>query len=156
MISCFLMFPSSYYYYPFLTKSFRPVKSTATTGSFPTTHALCPGGITRASPGPNSSSFPSSIMTFIRPDIIYWVCGAWQLFVLTSGFTHFSQLHPGSNVALPIVTSPSFASSILPFSNVRVSSGDESKLFLCIFANCFCQKYYCCYCAYKKFFFILS
>jgi len=56
---------------------------------------------------------------------MYWVCGAWQLFVLTSGLTHFSQLHPGSRVALPIVTSPSFASSIFPFSNVLVSSGSN-------------------------------
>src|SRR5918996_826979 len=34
----------------------------------------------------------------------------------------------------PIVMSPKFASSILPFSNVRVSSGEEAKLFFCILA----------------------
>src|ERR687886_1662963 len=94
MISCFLIsFRNSYYYYPFLTKSFAPVKSTATTGSFPTTHELCPGGITAASPGPKSSSVPSSITTFNLPETKYSVCGAWQLFVLTNGFRHFSQLH---------------------------------------------------------------
>jgi hypothetical protein len=48
---------------------------------------------------------------------------------LTIGFTHFSQLHPGSKIALPTVTSLKFARSIFPFSNVRVSSGEESKLF---------------------------
>jgi hypothetical protein len=88
-----------------------------------------PGGITAVSPGPPSISEPSSILTFILPEIIYDVCGAWQLFVPTSSLTHFSQLHPGSNVALPTTTSPKFASSIFPFSNVRVSSGEESKLF---------------------------
>jgi hypothetical protein len=36
----------NYYYYPFLAKSFAPVKSIATRDSFPTTHELCPGGIT--------------------------------------------------------------------------------------------------------------
>src|ERR671926_1438395 len=106
-------------------------------GSFPTTHALCPGGTTAVSPGPVSVSVPSSITTFILPDITYIVCGAWQLFVFTNGLTHFSQLHPGSNVDLPITTSPRFASSIFPFSNVRVSSGEESKLFFCMLANCF-------------------
>ena len=42
---------------------------------------------------------------------------------------HFSPLHPGSNIPLPMVTSPKFASSILPFSNALVSSGEESRLF---------------------------
>jgi hypothetical protein len=50
--------------------------------------------------------------------------------VLTNGFTHLSQLHRGSRVARPIVTSPSFAGSIFPFSNVRISSGEESTFFL--------------------------
>ncbi|MGC1132829.1 MAG: hypothetical protein WA941_08400 [Nitrososphaeraceae archaeon] len=50
-----------------LAYSFRPVKSILTTGSFPTTQALCPSGITAASPGPNSSSVPSS--TLILPEI---------------------------------------------------------------------------------------
>ena len=49
---------------------------------------------------------------------------------LAIGFTHFSQLHPNSKIALPTVTSPlKFARSIFPFSKVRVSSGEESKLF---------------------------
>src|SRR5947199_7842702 len=49
------------------------------------------------------------------------------------GFTHFSQLHPGSKYALPILVSPTFASSTLPLSKDRVSSGDFI-LFFCIFA----------------------
>jgi hypothetical protein len=40
------------WYYPLFAYSFNPVKSIPTTGSFPTTHALCPVGITAASPGP--------------------------------------------------------------------------------------------------------
>jgi hypothetical protein len=47
----------------------------------------------------------------------------------------FQQAYPHSNVALPITTSPRFANSTFPFSNVRVSSGEEFKLFFCIFAN---------------------
>src|SRR5215211_4993363 len=42
--------------------------STDTTGSSPTTHASCPGGITYASPGPTSSSVPSSNLTCNRPE----------------------------------------------------------------------------------------
>ena len=37
------------YLHQLLAYSFRPVKSIPTTGSFPTTQALCPGGITAAS-----------------------------------------------------------------------------------------------------------
>jgi len=58
---------------PLFAYSFNPVKSIPTTGSFPTTQALCPGGITAASPGPNSSSAPSSMTTLILPETMYWV-----------------------------------------------------------------------------------
>src|SRR5918996_4462796 len=108
-----------------------PVKSTATNGSSPITQASCPGGTYPTSPGPNSSSLPSSILTLILPDITYVVCGTSQLLVLTMGFTHFSQLQPGSKYALPMLVFPTFANSILPFSNVLVSSG-EVMLFFCI------------------------
>src|ERR671918_1054965 len=82
------------------------------------------------SPGPNSSSRPSSITTLMRPDIMYCVCGASQLFVFTIGLTHFSQLHPGSSVILPIaVPFLNVVSSSLPFSNVRVSSGEFIDFF---------------------------
>src|SRR5215212_4475615 len=101
-----------------------------TTDSFPTTHALCPGGTTRVSPGPNSSSLLSSITTLMRPDIMYCVWGASQLFVFTIGLTHLSQLHPGSSVILPIVVPfLNVVSSSLPFSNVRVSSGEFIDFF---------------------------
>jgi hypothetical protein len=48
--------------------------------------------------------------------------------VFTMGYTHFSQLQRGSNVTRPIVASLGFTSLTLPFSKVRVSSGD-SRLF---------------------------
>jgi hypothetical protein len=65
---------------------------------------------------------------------------------LTIGLTHFSQLHPDSNVDLPITTLPKFASSIFPFSNVHVSSAKNpsffsacwptvSKIFYCYYVN---------------------
>ena len=53
--------------------------------------------------------------------------------ILIIGLTHFSQLRPGSRVALPIVTSLKFASSTLPLSNGCVSSG-KLRLFFCILA----------------------
>ena len=127
---------SSIILHSFFAYSFIPVKLIIIHGSSPTTNALCPGGITAVSPGPPSTLVPSSILTFILPEIMYDVCGVWQLFVLTSGLTHYSQLHPGSNVPLPIVTplSEKFTISILPFSNVLTSSG-EAKLFANIFAD---------------------
>src|SRR5918999_4393540 len=80
--------------------------------------------------GPNSSSEPSSITILIRPDIIYCVCGASQLLVLTIGLTHFSQLHPGSSVILPIVVPfVKVVNSSLPLSNVLTSSGELIDFF---------------------------
>src|ERR687892_1170499 len=80
--------------------SFIPVKSTATNGSSPTTHASCPGGTYATSPGPNSCSVPSSILTRILPDIPYCVCANWQLFVLAMGLTSLDHFQPGSKVTL--------------------------------------------------------
>src|SRR2546428_1486107 len=40
------------------------------------------------------------------------------------GFTCLDHLHPGSNLARPIVPPPIFTSSIFPFSNLRTSSGE--------------------------------
>src|SRR6266498_5107499 len=119
--------------YRFFAYFVIPVKSIAMHFSSPTTHALWPGGTIPTSPGPNSSSVPSSMTTFILPEITYWVCGASQLFVFAIGLTHFSQLHPGSNSALPIVTSFKLAISTLPFSNALVSSGSLLRFFLMIF-----------------------
>jgi hypothetical protein len=45
------------------------------------------------------------------------------------------QLQPGSKIPSPIVISPKFATPIFPFSDVRVSSGEESKLFFYIFVD---------------------
>ena len=56
-------------------------------------------------------------------------CRTWHLFVFTIDLTHFSQLHPGSNDLLPMVTLPRFVRSIFPFSNDLVSSGKETRLF---------------------------
>src|SRR5215217_8089402 len=101
-----------------------------TTDSFPTTHALCPGGTTRVSPGPNSSSLLSSMTTLMRPDSMYCVWGASQLFVFTTGLTHLSQLHLGSSVILPIVAPfLNVVNSSLPLSNLRISSGEFIYFF---------------------------
>jgi hypothetical protein len=51
------------------------------------------------------------------------------------GFMDFSQLQPGRKVIRQIVVSPSFAKPILPFSNVWVSSCEESRLFFNILEN---------------------
>ena len=52
-----------------LAYSAMPVKSMLTTGSSPTTQPSWPGGITKASPGPSSSSVPSSILITNQPEI---------------------------------------------------------------------------------------
>ena len=86
-------------------------------------HASCPGGFTAVSQGPPSTSVPSAILTFFPVEIIHIACGAWQVFVLTNGLTHFSQSHLGKNVALPITILLRFTISIFRFSNVLTSSG---------------------------------
>jgi hypothetical protein len=69
-------------------------------------------------------------LVYCIPPIMYCVCGASQLFVFTIGLTHLSQLHPGSSVILPIaVPFLNVVSSSLPFSNVRVSSGEFIDFF---------------------------
>src|SRR6201987_2854551 len=100
-----------------------------TTGSLPTTHASWPGGKSDTSPGPNSSSLPSSIRTRRRPEM--WHCrgGAWQLSVFTIGFTQADHFHPGCSVARPNVTPPNVTSSTWPLSNERFSSGDDKVFF---------------------------
>src|SRR6266571_6765022 len=40
------------------------------------------------------------------------------------GLPCLDHLHPGSNLARPIVPPPIFTSSIFPFSNLRTSSGE--------------------------------
>src|SRR5438309_5533815 len=101
-----------------------PWKSTTTTGSFPTTHASCPGGTNDISPGPTSFAVPSFITIWRTPETWYWKWGASQLSVFAIGFTCLDHLHPGSNLARPIVPPPIFTSSIFPFSNLRTSSGE--------------------------------
>jgi|GEM_PF-6111519 hypothetical protein len=58
-----------------------------TTGSLPTTQALCPGGITAVSPGPNSSSAPSSMTTLILPETIY------TEYVVLDNYLFFDRFH---------------------------------------------------------------
>src|SRR6266542_2506492 len=52
-----------------LAYSVNPCQSITTHGSFPTIHASWPGGMMLKSPGPNSICSPSSMTTFIRPDM---------------------------------------------------------------------------------------
>jgi hypothetical protein len=82
--------------------------------------------------GPPSTTVPSSITDFTLPKRTSEVCGTWQLSVFSIGLTYFSQLHPGSSVALAIVKPPRFTSSIFYFSELMVSSR-ELKLFVCNF-----------------------
>jgi hypothetical protein len=57
--------------------------------------------------------------TNVKPDIS----------IFTIGFRYFSQLHPGSNAALPMFKFPTVANSILPVSKVLVSSGEVRDFF---------------------------
>src|SRR3989338_4158919 len=100
-----------------------PWKSTTTTGSLPTTQASRPVGSSDTSPALHSRVVPSSITTFIVPEIWYWKCGASQLVVFAIGFTWVDHFQPGSKVPRPMVTPPILTNSTRPFSNVRTSSG---------------------------------
>src|SRR5512132_1914398 len=83
-----------------------PEISMTTTGSSPTIQASWPDGSSETSPGPNSSSLPSSIRTRRRPDTWYWRCGASQLSVPAMCLTWVDQRQPGRKVARPKVTPP--------------------------------------------------
>lgn len=78
-----------------LAYSTMPWKSIPTTGSFPTTHASCPGGIEETSPSLRSIPVPSSITTCKVPEMRYWKCGASQLLVFAIGLTCVDHFHPG-------------------------------------------------------------
>ncbi len=78
-----------------------PLKSIAMHGSSLITRASWPGGITPASPGPNSHSFPSSILTYILPEITYAVWYTRQLSAFAIGFANVDHSQPGSTVAPP-------------------------------------------------------
>src|SRR3989338_4394648 len=105
-----------------------PWKSTTTTGSLPTTQASRPVGSSDTSPALHSRVVPSSITTFIVPEIWYWKCGASQLVVFAIGFTWVDHFKPGSKVPRPMVTPPILTTSPRPFSNVRTSSGAPNPL----------------------------
>ena len=66
-------------------------KSMLINGSSPTTHASCPGGIDPTSPGPNSSSEPSSIRTTIRPEVT-WM--RWPTWATVGPNSRFNTLRP--------------------------------------------------------------
>ena len=103
-----------------------------TTGSLPTTQALCPGGITAVSPGPNSSSAPSSMTTLILPETIYTEYVVLDNYLFFDRFHAFLPLQPGSNTARPIVTSPRFASSIFPFSLIVQCYKDRLEIIIVV------------------------
>src|ERR1039457_1715016 len=91
-----------------------PAKSSTTQGSSPMVQPSCPGGIETTSPGPMSSSVPSSIRILWRPEITYPTCAAWQLSVPAIGFTWSDHFQPGWNVARPTTPPPTLTSSTPP------------------------------------------
>src|SRR5215207_9796266 len=82
--------------------------------------------MTYASPGPISTSVPSSWLTPSRPEWTTPTWRAWQLSVPATGLTHSDHRHPGSNANRPTVVAPMRTTSTCVLSGVRVSSG-ESK-----------------------------
>src|SRR3954462_11650880 len=82
--------------------------------------------MTYASPGPISTSVPSSGLTASRPEWTTPTWRAWQLSVPATGLTHSDQRHPGSNANRPTVAAPIRTTSTCVLSGVLVSSG-ESK-----------------------------
>src|SRR5215207_5030347 len=84
----------------------RCSNSNPTNRSSPTTHASWPGSMTYASPGPISTSVPSSCWTPIRPEWATPTWRAWQLSVPATGLTHSDHRHPGSNANRAAVVCP--------------------------------------------------
>src|SRR3954454_3155865 len=104
----------------------RDSNSKPTNRSSPTTHASWPGSMTYASPGPISTSVPSSCLMASRPEWATPTWRAWQVSVPATGLTHSDQRHPGSNVIRAAVDPPIRTTSTRVLSGVLVSSG-ESK-----------------------------
>src|SRR5579885_1683131 len=82
------------------------------------------------SPGPNSSSVPSSMRTLNRPDTWKFVWATWQLSVLAMGLSDSDHFQPGSKVARPNVMSPNETTCSFPLGKFRVSSGAFKFFFL--------------------------
>src|SRR6516225_8573824 len=85
--------------------------------------------MTYVSPGPISSSVPSSCVTIIRPDSTTPRCLSWQLFPPTIGLMHPDHDQPGSSVKRAAVVLPMCTTSTRDFSGVRVSSGESKSRF---------------------------
>src|SRR5579872_779814 len=98
-----------------LAYSTMPCQSTTTTFSSPTTQASWPEGSRETSPGLQSNSWPSSILTLRTPEIWYWKWGASQLLVFMRGWTDSDQRQPGSKTARPMDTPPTLRISNRPF-----------------------------------------
>jgi hypothetical protein len=88
-----------------LAYSSAPEKSSHTQASSPSIQASCPGGMVPASPGPNSCSVPVVHPYPHTPR--EHVAHVRTLATLSAamGLTCSDHLHPGSNTALPTVTS---------------------------------------------------
>ncbi len=109
-----------------------PESSRSTFGSSPTTHASWPGRMIARSPGPNSSSVPSSMSTICRPERKYFTWHFWHVSVFTTGLTCSDHFQPGSSVSRARSRPPIVTDSMVPFAKgFFVSSGDE-KLFFTI------------------------
>ena len=82
--------------------------------------------MTYASPGPISTSVPSSCLMASRPEWTTPTWRAWQLSVPATGLTQSDQRHPGSNATVPRSSRPYARHQRCVLSGVLVSSG-ESK-----------------------------
>src|SRR5579885_1946191 len=69
----------------YLAKCLPPRKSSQTSASCPTTHAVCPAGSETTSPGPTSVSVPSSILRCICTESTKVKCETWQMEQPTTG-----------------------------------------------------------------------
>jgi hypothetical protein len=115
---------------------FKTSKSSATHGLLPTTHASCPGPISKASPGPTVISFPSWLRTAICPERTYPMWAAESLPVCLP--TCRDHRHPGRYSPRPIAAeSRMTAVRVLPSTKVQ----DLSALFRHFAKGLMCSLY---------------
>src|SRR5688572_3905157 len=102
-------------------------KSTDTQGSSPTTQASCPGGISKSSPVPISSSVPSDICTRSSPETVYPTWWYWHDSVPAIALTLVDQRQPGSYTILPTTWSSISTTSTWPCGKRRTSVASENR-----------------------------
>ncbi len=105
-----------------------PMKCNDTYGSSPTTQLSWPGPIEVQSPGVRSTSQPSFINTFARPESTRPMWSTSQRAAPVAAPTCSDHFQPGLVACTSYGHVPDLDDFDFPFSNFRVSSGESNRL----------------------------